>query len=449
SIGWVANGPSGFTASGTGLGAAFTPAGCGSGTVEFSVTWQHICDAGQSTAFASAAFNVNCPSNCLLAGVSTNCAVGGTMLLTNTTAATNFCFNSPVAASVTNLITTNAQIVITMTYTNSAGAVTANCPRTYRTNTVPPMVVSNWWTVSGPGTYATNGPGLTANFTPTNGGRGIITFNLTYTNLTPCATNVLTAPQIALPFNVIQIANQCVATQPPNRTRTTVGVGEEVNLSLVGSPRGTFTWSTSAGSINPRDGTATRFTTPSNAANATVTVSYNGGSCPLPFTVVNPNTYYASNVTPVTGYGKNNAGAGMKIPLWLTPTNVSFYRVQIMEVPATSNLNVTGYFLNTNIWPTGPPLHDVAHGAGHWVEVGMDNLIGVDTAQTASYRQPWSDGAFTWPIPGAWQVTGDKVTNSFIWSNQTRSLTPVGTITVLKFGHTVTRNTNDVYTTVN
>ena len=152
---WIVQGPGGFTASGSGLNAVFTPATCGVGTIEFTTTWQHVCDAGQSTTFATAAFKVNCPTNCLVAGWSTNCAVAGSISLTNTTAGTNYCFGNAVTASVANLPATNSQIIITTTYTNAEGAVTTNCPPTFVTNSIAPMVVSNWWTVSGPGATPT------------------------------------------------------------------------------------------------------------------------------------------------------------------------------------------------------------------------------------------------------------------------------------------------------
>ena len=443
---WSVQGPGSFAASGSGLNAVFTPTGCGSGTVHFTVTWQHVCDPGQSTAYVSGAFAVNCATNCLIAGVSTNCAVSGSMALTNTTAGTNVCLGTAVTASVANLVTTNALIIITTSYTNSAGAVTTNCPPTFVTNTVAPMVISNWWTVSGPGSYTNRGAGLTATFTPTNGGSGVVIFNLTYANKTPCATNVLTAPPISVPFNVVQITNLAVSAIPTNRTRLTVGVGERVNLNLAGNPAGNYTWSTSAGGVQPTNGTATTFTAPSNAANATVRVNYDGGSCTMQFTAIEPSGILGTNARAQTGYTTNRAGAGMIIDNYLLPLTVSFYRVQAQEVPATSNLNVTGYFANTNFFPTGPPIHNAAAGAGPWIGTGWDNKNGVDTAASGTTlvsRQPWAAGSFTWPVPVVWRI-GSGPTNNLTRTDQTFSITTNGTVSVQKFGHSVTRGTNGV-----
>jgi hypothetical protein len=61
-----------------------------------------------------------------------------------------------------------------------------NCPTTKVTNNYTSDIVTNWWEASGPGTFTTNGPGLTAVFTPTNAGYGTVTFYLRYTNRSPC-----------------------------------------------------------------------------------------------------------------------------------------------------------------------------------------------------------------------------------------------------------------------
>ena len=143
------------------------------------------------------------------------------MALTNTTAGTNYCFGNPVTASVANLVTTNSRIIITTTYTNAAGAVTTNCPPMSVTNTVAPVVVANLWTVSGPGGYTNSGAGLSATFTPTNAGSGIVLFTLTYASKTPCATNVQTAPPVRVPFNVVLPADAGFYIVAPEATADT------------------------------------------------------------------------------------------------------------------------------------------------------------------------------------------------------------------------------------
>lgn len=207
------------------------------------------------------------------------------------------------------------------------------------------------------------------------------------------------------------------------------------------------TWSTTGGSINPTNSNATLLEVPHAATSITVTVSCGSGfSCDIPFSVLPPSGYIAPTNTPITGYGANVAGAGMMIDLWLPPTNVSFYRVEIVEVGEVST-NAKGYFANTNVWPSWKLDHRLC-GAGTWVPVGMDNHVGTDTANSGTCPTPWADGHFSWPIPGGWRVVGDTPTNNLPWSDQDFTINTNGTVAVQKFGHGVTRTTNDVYTVV-
>jgi hypothetical protein len=222
-----------------------------------------------------------------------------------------------------------------------------------------------------------------------------------------------------------------------------------VLLSLAGNPGGNYTWSTSTGGVQPTNGIATIFTAPSNAANATVSVNYGGGTCTLQFSAIEPSGILASN-RPQTGFSVNQAGAGMINTLWLLPPTVSFYRVQWMEVPATSNLVQTGYYANTNFFPN-PEIHDAAHGAGKWIGTRRwDNLMGFDTATSGvEGAQPWAAGTLTWPIPVVWQIGNNAPTNFLQRTDQTFIIDANGNVTVQKYGHTVTRGTNNVYSVVN
>jgi hypothetical protein len=181
-----------FSTNGTGLTANFTPTCGGCGRVDFSVTYTNAspCNnsgsSGASGYFFVATLTTNCTSVPPVMGVSS----------TNF----NFCIGTLVTLSVTNNNVTNA-VWVTTNWPSCPGCtnVSANGP----TNYVSPAIVSNWWTVSGPGNFSTNGTGLSATFTPTNCGAGTVTFNETYKNNTPCdPTNVYSANPISLGFNV-------------------------------------------------------------------------------------------------------------------------------------------------------------------------------------------------------------------------------------------------------
>jgi len=99
----------------------------------------------------------------------------------------------------------------------SGARLTANCACDTSLNTnvgsnLPPIILSNWWTVSGPGTYTNSGSGLSTGSLsplPTNGGIGTATFYVSYSTCTNtansapwCCTNTNSGQ---VPFNVLQM----------------------------------------------------------------------------------------------------------------------------------------------------------------------------------------------------------------------------------------------------
>ena len=219
----------------------------------------------------------------------------------------------------------------------------------------------------GPGSYTNSGTGLTAILQPTNGGTGFVMFRATYQD--GCDTNVQTANPVRGAFTVIQISNLCEATIPANQTRTTIGVGELVDLSLVGPPSGTFTWWASdagncASTLSSSSGTAVTFTAPSTANDSPITITVAGPGntplCTLQFAILEPQSEttgrpYETNLESYDPDGppipSGTEGASMYlIPIYVNPTTVSFAHVQCQEqsCPATS---MWGVFTNAGLAP--------------------------------------------------------------------------------------------------
>lgn len=221
-----------------------------------------------------------------------------------------------------------------------------------------------------------------------------------------------------------------------NRDRTTIGVGEEVNLS--GMPTNTI-WNVSTGSLAYTTGSNNVLTAPSNAATATVTASAGGKAVAIPFKVLEPIGYGRAQIIGTNHFSFGTAGVAMTNAIWITPTNVSFYRVSIMEVGEDAT-NISGYF---TLWT---PLQLRHTTADHWAVLNADNQF-QDWAGHFSFPPPWSTGSFMWNIPARWQVTGSGVTNTMSGWNQIASIDASGTMTVQKFGRSTTRTTNDVITT--
>jgi hypothetical protein len=243
---------------------------------------------------------------------------------------------------------------------------------------------------------------------------------------------------------------RAVSLTPTNRARTTIGVGEEVEFYF--SPPTLpvkVDWSTTAGSVWPTNEVYTKFTAPSNAATATVTLTYGRTVTNVTFNVVEPTGVASAKITSTTGLyiPPSAAGAWMRLNVTLGPTNVSFYRVQIWE-PGHDAINTNGYFVAHTPLP-----HGNRQGANKWRPVSYANLVDQgDNFDTCSYSgsaylpSPWSTGSFTWPInPASWRIPGGQ-TNSLPWSDQVFSLTSAGTLTISKFGTNVTRTVNNVIT---
>jgi len=458
---WVATvGTFSTNGTGTNTQTPFTPTDGGIGSVTFYANYTDGCDTNLQMASNSCALWVSTNS--------TNCVTNGGVGLANTSTNTNFCFGTQVTLSATNLVT------------NAVLMVTTNCPWNTNLNTswttnVVPTIISNWWTITGPGTSYTNyGTGLSTGSLsplPTNGGMGTATFYVSYTTWTN-TTNSLPSyctntNSVQVPFNVIQISNWCVATVPANQTRTTIGVGEQVNLVLVGSPPGTFTWTNVgtnslgtnlSGSLALTTSPTNAFTAPSNASTVNVTVSYAGGSNTLTFAVLEPIGVTHSDLRGLvsgTGYfTTGQVGAGIITTPYFTPTNVSFARLYGLEVGLNAT-NVNGYYTNFST-------NQLAHGnngANQWFSIMPDNSwfhtngqYSWDYAWDGGYANPGYGGGYTWIIPGQWKVGTNGTTNNFStnasWSQTvTLATNGNGDMTVTKFGWSVTRGTNGAYIT--
>jgi hypothetical protein len=128
-------------------------------------------------------------------------------------------------------------------------------------------------------------------------------------------------------------------------------------------------------------GNAVWFTAPSNAGNATVTVDVAGtAKFRIKFKVKEPSgidkarTYKVSEY-PNSFFGPGVSGAGMYLRVYVAPTEVSFYRVQCMEVGEDAT-DVEGYYTNNPPWAASILSHKGSTGPGkgdEWFNIYSDN----------------------------------------------------------------------------
>ena len=133
-------------------------------------------------------------------------------------------------------------------------------------------------------------------------------------------------------------------------------------------------------------------------------------------------------------------GAGMKIQLWLYPTNVSFYRVFTLELPAGIT-NVTGYFGNSSIHIPSPSVNGFQLDANN----SMDDTAMTGLFTFSSYPYPLSQGSWDYVITNIWTIPGSHITNYLMTDKCTSTLINAsGDWSVTKYGLTITRSTNNV-----
>ncbi len=250
------------------------------------------------------------------------------------------------------------------------------------------------------------------------------------------------------------------------RDRLQVGVGEEVSVYFDPPLSMTFPedpwWVASAGGIEPDTGSEIKFTAPSNAATANIRVYVRDVYLDKIFTVKEPSGYDKVHTYKVYDYpssllsGLGQSGAGMYIRVYVTPTDVSFYRVKCVEVGENAT-GTTGYYADTYNY-TNPPVQ-LSHsnwGADKWFQIfednswqnnGMNNGTDWDRAYWSGDR-PYPDGtwgnggSFTWQIPAQWRIDDDLSTvhTNLHFSDQTFILGGDGTMMVLKFGLSAKRS---------
>jgi hypothetical protein len=117
-----------------------------------------------------------------------------------------------------------------------------------------------------------------------------------------------------------------------------------------------------------------------------------------------------------------------------------------MEVGRNA-INVTGYYTNY----AAADISHIGHGADEWTTpLSWENQWPTrwDHAESGwgtFLPQPWYAGGYTWPIPGKWKIGTSAEHDLTAWQQST-TIDANGTVTVSKFGFTVTRTTNDVIT---
>jgi len=163
---------------------------------------------------------------------------------------------------------------------------------------------------------------------------------------------------------IFKVKSETVATTPSDRSRTQIGIGEEVTCSIIPAsiPASlTANWSenTGNGKVSPAMGTSTTFTASQSPSTSRVRVRVGGVECTLNFTVIAPNgiLYSPDNADSpdyprIPGPPNLFIGNGRYFPVTIQPTTVSFCNVEFRENKPGNNIT----------WPDGTNDNGVSAG---------------------------------------------------------------------------------------
>ncbi len=191
---------------------------------------------------------------------------------------------------------------------------------------------------------------------------------------------------------------------PSNRSRTKLGVGEEVWLQLKPSGLPGLSIGGSAGTsrLVPLPNDIAYLNAGQTASNPIVYTNVNGSIAQLSFSVHEPSGETAVKVTELS-YPQGTQGVGMHLAIQVQPPDVSFYNVQMREV----NLN-PGTTGQEGIFANMHPSRLEHHPYPYWINLTKDNRW-TDTAEFYGFpKQEWGAGKFEWNIGVEWRVAGGQ-----------------------------------------
>ncbi|HSN40657.1 MAG TPA: DUF4157 domain-containing protein [Burkholderiales bacterium] len=173
------------------------------------------------------------------------------------------------------------------------------------------------------------------------------------------------APPGPAPAPPESITSQTVVTSPGARTRTKIGVGEEVNLTHA---PGTAAWTTTGGTLSAANGVTVILTAPDTAQ----TITVRAGTATISFDVIAP-TSVAMDREPGTGvkHTLNQPDSGIQTRVFLGPDTVNFNRVRYRELNVAGVPTVPGVY-SCNTFSTG---HCAGAVAGACPDKALTNTV--------------------------------------------------------------------------
>ncbi len=265
------------------------------------------------------------------------------------------------------------------------------------------------------------------------------------------------APTPPAPAPAETITSQTVvATSPGARTRTTIGVGEEVNLTH--SP-GSATWSTTEGAapLSATGGTKILFTAPDTAPATAKRIIVTAGAATIALDVVAP-TSVAQEREPGTGvkHTKDQPNSGIGSKTFLGPDTVNFNKVRWRELDVAGVATPGVYSCNPfsaghcGAGGGGAPCADNALSDTVVAGKGTQDLPPPDCAYSGfcGTAPPFAPGSVTLSIPYEYKVGAGAFHRFFVVTQQHTLAADASTLTTSKAGASGTTTVATATTTI-
>jgi hypothetical protein len=366
--------------------------------------------------------------------------------------------------------TNSSSYKIKVTARGGVPTLTTNDVCTNCSNTLSPLPTNNpKYTLS----YAigtqdqSNGPNITINL-DSNTTPGAYDFQVTQVSqqYQDCPTNTsggvspnplvnsLSSSNISLLIYKITSKTEFEAPDGTTNSRTTIGVGEMVDVTFLPASI-TPTWNAvNCLLTNTVANRATIIATNAGtgSASASVTATIQGLPVTRNFTCIAPTARVAGSATSIDSFGSYvitsiTPGVLMKIDnISLDPKNVSFANISVSERSCPST-DESGYFKDHSLG-YHEPNSESSMLTFKWIDVDNENNAGINTAGFILKYTPWTlSSSTTWKIPVCYVIRVINRPDSFFTigyvnfatNNQVMEITSDGNCKVTKLGFSKTR----------
>lgn len=252
----------------------------------------------------------------------------------------------------------------------------------------------------------------------------------------------ITPPEPVAPCVTCEITSETVMTQPPDRARTDIGVGERVRVTF---SLGEANWTLAGeGFLSSPTGQTIVYRAPGTAQTVTLTATGGGCTATKTFSIIAPTAVKMRRRD--TLHRQNAVLIGMHTDIFVEPDTVNFHAIEIRETDV--GLSASGVFASLagrghiNNPPSGV---GSAVGATATVRAGFGTKIdGIDNIILGFLSSPpvAAVGRAEWTIPWHYALRGGTF-RRFETVHQVHSCTAAGALRASKARAVATANFAD------